>query len=65
LKELAGASTWQRYFEEQENAQLFTVAASSIISTEWMLPSQDARIKTALQISKASRITTEGGLNIT
>ena len=52
-------------FRERENAPLFTVAASSIISTEWMLPSQDARIKTALQISKASRITTEGGLNIT
>ena len=51
------------YFDKQEDALLFTVAASSIMS-EGTLPSRDAGIKMALEISKASRITTEGALNI-
>lgn len=42
---------------------LFTVAASSIMA-EATLPRRDAGIKMALEISKASRITTEGALNI-
>jgi hypothetical protein len=51
------------YFDKPEDALLFTVAASSIMS-EGTLPSRDAGIKMALEISKASRITTEGALNI-
>lgn len=53
------------YFDKQEDALLFTVAASSIMSPEGMLPNRDAGIKMALEISKASRITTEGVVNIT
>jgi len=53
------------YFDKQEDALLFTVAASSIMSDEGMPPSRDAGIKMAVEISKASRITTEGSLNIT
>jgi len=51
------------YFDKQEDALLFTVAASSIMA-EATLRSRDAGIKMALEISKASRITTEGALNI-
>jgi hypothetical protein len=45
------------YFERQEDALLFTVAASSIMS-EGTLPSRDAGVKMVLEMSKASRITT-------
>jgi len=53
------------YFDEQEDALLFTVAASSIMSTEGTLPGWDAGFKMAVEISKASRITNKGGLKIT
>jgi hypothetical protein len=53
------------YFDEQEDALLFTVAASSIMSDEGILPSRAAGDKIALEISKASRITTESVRNIT
>ena len=53
------------YFDKQEDALLFTVAASSIMSDEEALPSAVARDQMALEISKASRITTEGVKNIT
>ena len=53
------------YFDKQEDALLFTVAASSIMSDEGTLPSRDAGIRVAVEISKASRITTEGVLNVT
>ena len=53
------------YFDEQEDALLFTVAASSIMSDEGKLPSRDAGARVAVEISKASRITTEGVLNLT
>jgi hypothetical protein len=53
------------YFDEQEDALLFTVAASSIMSTEGTLLGRDAGIRMAVEISKASRITTKGGLKIT
>jgi len=53
------------YFDEQEDALLFTVAASSIMSTEGTLPGRDAGFKMAVEISKASRITTKDGLKIT
>ena len=48
------------YFDKQEDALLFTVAASSIMSDEGTLPSRDAGVRVAVEISKASRITTEG-----
>ena len=50
-------------FEKQEDALLFTVAASSIMSDE-ALPSRAAGDQMALEISKASRITTESVRNI-
>lgn len=53
------------YFDRQEDALLFTVAASSVMSAEGPVPSGDAAVKVAEEISKASRITTEGILNIT
>jgi len=53
------------YFDKQEDALLFTVAASSIMSDEEALPSRAAGDKMALEISKASRITTESVRNLT
>jgi len=53
------------YVEKQEDALLFTVAASSIMSAEGTPPSRAAGDKMALEISKASRITTESVRNIT
>jgi hypothetical protein len=47
------------YFDKQEDALHFTVAASSIIS-DGTLPSRDAGVNMALELSKANRITTEG-----
>jgi len=47
------------YFDKQEDGVLFTVAASSIMSDEGILPGRDAGLKIALEISKASRITAE------
>ena len=52
------------YFDKQEDALLFTVAASLIMSDEETLPSRDAGVRVAVEISKASRITTEGVLNV-
>jgi len=48
------------YFANQEDALLFTLAASSVISDEGPLASRAAKI--AEEISKATRITTEGVL---
>jgi hypothetical protein len=53
------------YFDKQEDALLFTVAASSLMSGEGTLPGRDAGVQMALEISKATRITTQDGLNIT
>jgi hypothetical protein len=53
------------YFDEQEDAVLFTVAASSVMSAEGPVHSSDAVAKVAEEICKASRITAEGVLNIT
>jgi hypothetical protein len=53
------------YFEKQEDALLFTAAASSIMSDEGTFPNKDAGVRVAVEISKASRITTEGVLNVT
>jgi hypothetical protein len=53
------------YFDKQEDALLFTLAVSSIMSADGSLQSRDAGAKIAVEICKASRITTEGVLNIT
>jgi len=53
------------YFEKQEDALLFTLAASSVMSGEGPVHRSEAVVKVAAEISKASRITTEGVLNIT
>jgi hypothetical protein len=51
------------YFDKQEDALLFTLAASSVISSEGPVRSNPALLKIAEEISKASRITAEGVLN--
>jgi len=51
------------YFERQEDALLFTLAASSAISAEEPMGATEAGLKMAKEISKASRITTEGTLS--
>jgi hypothetical protein len=53
------------YFDKQEDALLFTLAASSVMSAEGQVHGSDAVVKVAKEICKASRITTEGVLNIT
>ena len=52
------------YFERQEDAVQFTLAASSVISADGTVRTNEAVEKVALQISKASRIRTEGTLAI-
>jgi hypothetical protein len=51
------------YFDKQEDAVLFTLAASSVMSAEGPIRGSDAMVKVAKEICKASRITTEGILN--
>jgi hypothetical protein len=56
------------YFDRQEDAVRFTLAASSVMSadTSGEAPVHNSNAaKVAKEISKASRITTEGVLNIT
>ena len=52
------------YFDKQEDALLFTLAASSVMSAEGQVRSK-AAVKVAEEICKASRIKTEGVLNVT
>jgi hypothetical protein len=52
------------YFDKQEDALLFTLAASSVMSAEGPVHRSKAVAKVAEEISKASRITTEGVLNV-
>jgi hypothetical protein len=51
------------YFDKQEDAVLFTLAASSVMSAEGPMRGSDAVAKVAKEICKATRITTEGILN--
>jgi len=51
------------YFDKQEDAVLFTLAASSVMSAEGPMRGSDAMVKVAEEICKATRITTEGALN--
>jgi len=53
------------YFDKQEDAVRFTLAASSIMSAEDLVHSSDAMTKVAKEICKANRITAEGALNAT
>ena len=53
------------YFDKHEDAILFILAASSVMSAEGLVQSSSAGDKVAEEICKASRITTEGVLNIT
>jgi hypothetical protein len=52
------------YFDNQEDAVLFTLAASSVMSAEEPTGTSNAAVKVAEEISKASRITTAGVLNL-
>ena len=45
------------YFDRSEDALLFTLAASSVISAEGPVHSNKAAVKVADEICKASRIT--------
>ena len=53
------------YFEKPEDALLFTLAASSVMSPEGAVHSSTAAVRVAQEICKASRVTTEGALDIT
>jgi hypothetical protein len=48
------------YFNKQEDALLFTLAAGSVMSAEGPVHRSDAVVKVAAEICKASRITAEG-----
>jgi hypothetical protein len=50
------------YFDRQEDAVQFTLAASSVISAEEPVSNDEAVAKVAQKISKATRITTEGSI---
>jgi hypothetical protein len=50
------------YFDKQEDVLLFTLAASSMISDDSPARADEALVKVAAEIRKASRITTEGVL---
>ena len=52
------------YFDNQQDAVLFTLAASSVMSAEEPADSSNAAVKVAEEICKASRITTAGVLNL-
>jgi hypothetical protein len=53
------------YFDTQQDALLFALAASSVMSAEGADHSNKAAVRVAEEICKASRIMTEGVLNIT
>jgi hypothetical protein len=53
------------YFDKQEDALLFTLAAGSVMSGEGPVHRSEAVVKVAAGICKVSRITAEGVLNIT
>jgi hypothetical protein len=52
------------YFDNQEDAVMFTLAASSVISADEQ-QINDAVVKVAQEICKASRITTAGSVAAT
>jgi hypothetical protein len=52
------------YFDKQEHALLFTVAASSVMSAGEVSFSVDEGVRVGEEICKATRIKTEGVANI-
>ena len=50
------------YFDRQEDALMFTLAASPVIASDEPRSGESA-LEIAKEISKATRITTEGSLN--
>lgn len=53
------------YFEKQEDALRFTLAASTVLSAGESLRHNDAAAKVAQEICKASRITAEEVVSLT
>jgi hypothetical protein len=51
------------YFDKQEDALLFTLAASSAMSADGPTRASEAGVKMVQEVCKATRITTEGALN--
>jgi len=51
------------YFDKQEDALLFTLAASSVMANEGPVHAEEAVMKIATEICKAIRIKTEGVLD--
>ena len=51
------------YFDKQEDALLFTLAASKAMSADEPVRANEAGIRMAQEICKATRITTEGELS--
>lgn len=51
------------YFDNRDDAVLFTVAASSVMSTQAQMHNNGA-VNVAKEICKATRITTAGVLNL-
>ena len=52
------------YFDKPQDALLFTIAASAVMSPEGAAHSSKAASRVAKEICKASRITTDGALNV-
>ena len=52
------------YFDNQQDALLFTLAASAVMSPEGPVHSSKAAAKFAKEICKTSRITTGSALNV-
>jgi hypothetical protein len=52
------------YFDKPQDALLFTLAASDVMSLEGPVHNSKAVAKVAKEICKASRITTGGALNL-
>jgi hypothetical protein len=53
------------YFDKPQDAVLFTLAASAVMSSAGPVRGSKETSKVAKEICKASRITTEAALNIT
>jgi hypothetical protein len=53
------------YFDKQQDALLFTLAASAVMSSDAPVHSSKAAARVAEEICKASRITTGGALKVT
>jgi hypothetical protein len=52
------------YFESQEDALLFTLAASSVLGEDGRITNREDLLKVGKEIGKASRITTRGALEL-